>query len=127
MRGKFSLDYILTRGVRLYDIISIISLSAGINILTSIAFEPRANSPAFGFYSGFVSGALFVVSGIGFSWLSYWTRIYLEVFSKDNLIDAVQKIRSENKEKEFKRHFIFSWIFFVIAILYALAMRLCLS
>lgn len=64
----------------------------------------------------FMSGVLFILSGIMFSWLTYWVKKYLE-FSNHSIDVAASKIREDKKEGKFKRKYILAPICSIIAII----------
>ncbi len=115
-RRLFSLDSIIERGDRVYDILAIITFAAGINILTSITIEANLILCSTKFWLTVVSGILLILSGVKFSWLSYWIKKYVEEKTGHFLLEATQKIIRDGKEKKFVTHSVMAWSFLLSAI-----------
>lgn len=114
MTNKFtSLDYILNQGSIVHDIISIIVISLGVNFLTSILMEQEGT--LYSSIVGVISSSTLIISGIYFSWLSYWIRVYMEI-SKNSIDDAAQKIRNEKKEVKFKSKANSAYLWLLVAL-----------
>lgn len=109
-----NLTKILSIGTRVYDILAVLTIASGANILTGL-FMNIDPCPIEKFVILLISGLLFILSGITFSWLTYWIRKYLEEFSNYSIDIAAGKIREDNKERQFNRNFIFALMGMVIA------------
>lgn len=110
------LDHILSQGTRVYDVLSIITLSLGISFLTNAVAQQRMPLCSLRLWSSVIASILLILSGINFSWLSYWVRRYVEEIAKHSIGDAAQIIRKQNKTKEFETHSIMGWAFLILSI-----------
>ena len=109
-----NLAKILSVGTRVYDILAVLTIASGANILTGL-FMNIGPCPIEKFVILLISGLLFILSGITFSWLTYWIRKYLEEFSNYSIDAAAGKIREDNRERQFNRNFLFALTGMVIA------------